>query len=124
MGRYEYGEPTYEEALEIIHSNRMDLSSAACNDAVEKAIQTLEEANRYRWHDLRKNPKDLPEDESLVIIEILSANDYVYISTKENHIIGAMFMETDDGYKFESVLGRYPAEDVIRWKYNEPLEEE
>ena len=29
--------------------------------AFEEAIEALEKADKYRWHDLRKNPDDLPE---------------------------------------------------------------
>ena len=29
--------------------------------AFEEAIKALEKADKYRWHDLRKNPDDLPE---------------------------------------------------------------
>lgn len=30
-------------------------------EAIEMAIAALEKADKYRWHDLRKNPDDLPE---------------------------------------------------------------
>ena len=30
--------------------------------AFEEAIKALVKADKYRWHDLRKNPDDLPED--------------------------------------------------------------
>ena len=29
--------------------------------AFETAIEALEKADKYKWHDLRKNPDDLPE---------------------------------------------------------------
>ena len=29
--------------------------------AFEEAIKALEKADKYRWHDLRKNPDDFPE---------------------------------------------------------------
>ena len=29
--------------------------------AIDAAIKALEKADKYRWHDLRKNPDDLPE---------------------------------------------------------------
>ena len=30
-------------------------------EALFMAIKALEKADKYRWHDLRKNPDDLPE---------------------------------------------------------------
>ena len=30
-------------------------------EAIEMAVDALEKADKYRWHDLRKNPDDLPE---------------------------------------------------------------
>ena len=30
-------------------------------EAIEMAVEALEKADKYRWHDLRKNPDDLPE---------------------------------------------------------------
>ena len=30
-------------------------------EVIEKAVCALEKEQKYRWHDLRKNPNDLPE---------------------------------------------------------------
>ena len=30
-------------------------------EAIEMAVDALEEADKYKWHDLRKNPDDLPD---------------------------------------------------------------
>ena len=30
-------------------------------EAIEMAVDALEKADKYRWHDLRKNPDDLPK---------------------------------------------------------------
>ena len=30
-------------------------------EAIEMAVDALKKADKYRWHDLRKNPDDLPE---------------------------------------------------------------
>ena len=38
------------------------------SDALDVAIEALEKADKYRWHDLRKNPDDLPPVEKEVEI--------------------------------------------------------
>lgn len=36
--------------------------------AIEEAIEVLKRAEKYRWHDLRKDPDDLPEIEHEVVV--------------------------------------------------------
>lgn len=42
-------------------------------EAWDMAIKALEKADKYRWHDLRKNPDDLPEADGN------SESDYVLV---------------------------------------------
>ena len=42
-------------------------------EAIEMAVEALEKADKYRWHDLRKNPDDLPEADGN------SESDYVLV---------------------------------------------
>lgn len=81
--------------------------------AIEEAISALEKEERYKWHDLKNNPNDLPEvyvnykhpfsDNVLVLrdgwdVPLVS---YINLSTKE------WFDSSDD----ENV------DNVIMWKY-------
>lgn len=42
-------------------------------EAIEMAVEALEKADKYRWHDLSKNPDDLPEADGN------SESDYVLV---------------------------------------------
>lgn len=77
-------------------------------------------AYKYRWHDLRKNPNDLPKDAEYVLV--------CWRGIKQNWY-DVMFW--DDDKKVFSLYGDHPVTsderpvtfgDVIAWKYIEPLE--
>ena len=82
--------------------------------AFEEAIEALEKADKYRWHDLRKNPDDLPEaiyggDES----------EYVLVMTG-----------TPEWNSWEQAYYHHGKEEwstyeqnVFAWRYIEPFEE-
>lgn len=67
----------------------------------------------YRWHDLRKNPEDLPEERSHVICCHGGKRKY-YTAT---WFCKNAFWCADEEY------GSFPYEDVIAWRYIEPFEE-
>lgn len=82
--------------------------------AIEQAISALEKEERYKWHDLKNNPNDLPE----------KANDNSGYS-KEVLIISSLFNEVWLGYMklsdkkwFDSVDGELLSKPVM-WKYIE-----
>ena len=100
---------TYEEARkDLFHlyanADCVDFADSE-TDALGIAIEALEKADRYRWHDLRKNPDDLPETG----IECLAIDDF------GNLCIGHMAV---DGWLMTGRLIRRP----IAWKYIEPFE--
>lgn len=61
-------EMTNRNAIDIL-SNKYELCDVNCENsciyclkrANELAVEALEKQEKYRWHDLRKNPEDLPE---------------------------------------------------------------
>ena len=80
------------------------------NKIVSKA---LEKADKYRWHDLRKNPDDLPEADGN------SESDYVLvmIGTPEwNH---CEFVY----YNHNSRVWSTYEQNVFAWRYIEPFKE-
>lgn len=90
--------------------------------AIEEAIEALEKMDKYRWHDLRENPDDLPEehhnyehsfsDKVLVITEEYKNTIVAYMNLTLNiwlNPIHEEYLEPDFGK-------------VIAWKYIEPFE--
>ena len=83
-------------------------------EAIKMAIEALEKADKYRWHDLRKNPDDLPEADGN------SESEYVLvmIGTPEwNDWEQAYFHH---GKKLWSTY----EQNVFAWRYIEPFKEE
>ena len=80
------------------------------NKIVSKA---LEKADKYRWHDLRKNPDDLPEADEYGCSEYV----LVMIGTPEwNRWEQAYYHH---GKRLWSIY----EQDVFAWRYIEPFEE-
>ena len=83
--------------------------------AFETAIKALEQADKYRWHDLRKNPDDLPE-----AICNGHESDYVLVMIgipEWNHWEWAY-------YHHDKKLWSTYEQNVFAWRYIEPFEEE
>lgn len=51
---------TRDEAIKYAKENILAYTSEMA-EFKELAIEVLEKADKYRWHDLSKNPEDLPE---------------------------------------------------------------
>ena len=81
------------------------------NKIVSKA---LEKANKYRWHDLRKNPDDLPEDNGYGCSEYV----LVMIGTPEWNSWEQAY------YHHGKRLWSTYEQDVFAWRYIEPFEGE
>ena len=78
------------------------------------AIKALEKADKYRWHDLRKNPDDLPEADEYGRSEFV----FVMIGTPEWYSCEWAYYNHDK--KEWSIY----EQDVFAWRYIEPFEEE
>ena len=81
------------------------------NKIVSKA---LKKADKYRWHDLRKNPDDLPEADEYGCSECVLAvtgtpewSDYEWAYYKHNHKEWSTYEQN-----------------IFAWRYIEPFEEE
>ncbi len=81
------------------------------NKIVSKA---LEKADKYKWHDLRKNPDDLPEADGN------SESDYVLV------MIGTPEWNSWEQayYHHGKRLWTTYEQNVFAWRYIEPFEEE
>ena len=78
------------------------------------AIKALEKADKYRWHDLRKNPDDLPEADGN------SESDYVLV------MIGTPEWNSWEQayYHHGKRLWSTYEQNVFAWRYIEPFKEE
>ena len=84
-------------------------------EAIEMAVEALEKADKYRWHDLRKNPDDLPEAigggyESEYVL--------VMIGTPEWNSWEQAY------YHHGKRLWTTYEQNVFAWRYVEPFKEE
>ena len=86
----------------------------AKEDACILAVDALEKADKYRWHDLRKNPDDLPEADGN------SESDYVLV------LIGTPEWNSWEQayYHHGKKLWSTYDQNVFAWRYVEPFKEE
>ena len=82
-------------------------------EAIEMAVDALEKADKYRWHDLRKNPDDLPEDNGY------GESEYVLIMTGTPEWNSWEQAYYHHGKRLWSTY----EQDVFAWRYIEPFEE-
>ena len=85
----------------------------AKEDACILAVEALKKANKYRWHDLRKNPDDLPEDNGYGESEYV----LVMIGTPEWNSWEQAY------YHHDKKLWSTYEQNVFAWRYIEPFEE-
>lgn len=111
---------TYEEALKYLkdkNSNTEHLSSYVgvhwC-EVYDIAIEAIEKQIKYRGHDLRKNPEDLPDVGSLVLTRHLVCGKKCFT------VCDYMVDGFSDGINPEELLGKT----VVAWRYIEPIEED
>lgn len=88
----------------------------AKEDACILAVEALEKADRYKWHDLRKNPDDLPEADEY------GCSEYVLVMTGtpewDNHEWAY--------YNHNTRMWSTPfcEQNVFAWRYIEPFKGE
>ena len=84
-------------------------------EAWHMAIKALEKADKYRWHDLRKNPDDLPE-----AIGDGYESEYVLVAigTPKWH-----YCEWAYYHHNKKVWSTHEQQDGFAWRYIEPFEE-
>ena len=83
-------------------------------EAIKMAIEALEKADKYRWHDLRKNPDDLPEADEY------GCSEYVLI------MIGTPEWDNHEwayyNYNTKGWSTPFYEQNVFAWRYIEPFE--
>ena len=85
-------------------------------EAIKMAIEALEKADKYRWHDLKKNPDDLPEADEY------GCSEYVLI------MIGTPEWDNHEwayyNYNTKGWSTPFYEQNVFAWRYIEPFKEE
>ena len=84
-------------------------------EAIEMAVDALEKADKYRWHDLRKKPDDLPEP-----IGGGYESEYVLVMTGTPEWNSWEQAYYHHGKKLWSTYNQ----NVFAWRYIEPFKEE
>ena len=108
---------TNKEVYEIIKSSLrddvIDTKSFFPRKVREVCLKALEKADKYRWHDLRKNPDDLPEADGN------SESEYVLV------MIGTPEWNSWEQayYHHGKRLWSTYEQNVFAWRYIEPFEE-
>ena len=109
----------YEQAVKLLEMLSSDefqqFTSSEFDDAIYTAIEALEKADKYKWHDLRKNPNDLPE-----AIGDGYESDYVLV------MIGTPEWNSWEQayYHHGKRLWSTYEQNVFAWRYIEPFKEE
>ena len=116
---------TIEEAIEklsnryMVVSECIDANSAIKeNIALDMAISALEAQDKYRWHDLRKDPNDLPNDDSIEYVVYVE-----YRNGKRECTVGCLDMSGD--MMLLPTLGNWIGNSyhIIAWREIEPFDE-
>lgn len=88
--------------------------------AIEQAISAVEKEERYKWHDLRKDPNDLPEVFIDYEVKDGKFSDNVLVKTDYDTLIvaymnlstGEWFNSSNEDECFHEEYGN-----VVKWKY-------
>lgn len=88
---------------------------------MKNAYEALEKIDRYKWHDLCKNPEDLPNHLERIIFKTNESNEFNngYFSGEYDSFSKVFF---NDDKQRSVLLGGYNISDVIAWKRIEPFE--
>ena len=78
------------------------------------AIKALEKADKYRWHDLRKNPDDLPEADEY------GRSEFVFVMTGTPEWYSCEWAY----YHHDKKLWSIYEQNVFAWRYIEPFKGE
>lgn len=106
---------TREEAIDTIKCNYPPSHYSMLCEALDMAMDTLENAEKYRWHDLRKDPNDLPSKSTESVLT-------------EHKVCGircyAVCQYTDNGFEDGVNPAELVSKTVVAWKEIEPHEVE
>ena len=127
---------TYEKAFEIYtmseqYSDRYFLEPSDIDEAREKVYEACLKSDKYRWHDLRKNPKDLPRNLDKSVMYTCVHENHLYdpeypayyfnIEREEFGFWRNVFDDATLGFCVFDTLSDLGYERVIAWREIEPF---
>lgn len=127
---------TNEELIEALNIYSVDLDAVPKTAVTETKFRTAlrevkEKIDKYKWHDLRKNPEDLPVIHADWLLVIKENNPHFCTITDKLFIGDNLYDANDvDINSLEKGIGKYYgnvflyANKVIAWREIEPFEEE
>ncbi len=120
---------TKDEKYEAIHDviNAATINSITKRQVLDVASYLFEEQNKYRWHDLRKNPDDLPDVEHrrkayFHVVQASKEARPAILQYKKEFEFG-IYNEFGNGPKFTGIDTDLVAP-VVAWKEIEEFEGE
>lgn len=95
-----------------------------CDHCVYQMLMDFKE--KYKWHDLRKNPEDLPEENKYVHAWVHTYKKVMdeYIIAKKDVYRVRRKAETWKGTGVQINTGMYNHQQIIAWREIEPFEED
>lgn len=100
---------TNEEAIKVLLDTAKGFEVKA---AVRIIIDAIEKSEKYRWHDLRKNPDDLPENGCEVIYCMIRYGFEIY-----------GMCEFYDGFNCLKNYRKNELKVIDGWRYIAPMED-
>lgn len=88
--------------------------------AIEEAISALKKEERYKWHDLKNNPNDLPEVFIDYEVEGGKFSDNVLVETDyDTLMVACMNLSTGEWFNSSNQDECFHEEhgNVVKWKY-------
>ena len=112
MNDYELALQNIKDALDMLHRHISDGTFNHPYWSISKIQELIDKDKKYAWHDLRKNPNDLPKTNGFSYIPCLictesSPAEYAEYEYFEGYGWGFY------GFNFESIKA---------WRYIEPFE--
>jgi hypothetical protein len=109
---------THKEAVEILKGNFINVQlfeneshADKFAEAFNMAIEALEKADKYRWHDLRKNPDDLPD---------MDGDHLCFIDNEPYSYCSVCEWDNPNWYNYNGT----ESNNAIAWREIEPFEED
>lgn len=124
---------TYEEASKRIEKRIccqqpvQEFCSDNCMNGVNQcefqlAISAMKKADKYKWHDLRKNPDDLPEEREYGFSDPVLAYDWADYGACRYDFKKNKWYTSDLNFRYEDDSAH--ACDIVAWRYIEPFKQE
>lgn len=94
-------------------------------DACDTALDAPEKSIKYRWHDLRKNPYDLPVTDGKyeVVVRDEYGEDWIAMATWSGKVL-LTGNKKGFGLRAEFYNMSFSTNEIIAWREIEPFEEE